>query len=95
MLALAVNGSVVAQTFVDPTGSNAVTLAVQLLRKKMDAYEAWNRKYPGYGGFMPWVSVSNTDPDLHPTPDWVGRVPSLDNGEWVWAIYAAEVYYIG
>lgn len=49
---------------------------------------AWNTKYPGFGGYMPWVKVGETDISL--LPEWSDRVPSLDNGEWIWGIYAVS-----
>eukprot|EP01012_Entosiphon_sulcatum_P042783 TRINITY_DN5687_c0_g1_i1.p1 TRINITY_DN5687_c0_g1~~TRINITY_DN5687_c0_g1_i1.p1 ORF type:complete len:527 (-),score=79.40 TRINITY_DN5687_c0_g1_i1:42-1601(-) len=77
----------------DPTSPAATVVggakaALRLLERKMDAYEAFNKMLPGYGGYLPWVHVA--DSGIVPTDDWVGRVPALDNGEWIWSLYAAQ-----
>jgi hypothetical protein len=52
------------QIFISPSNpTNATARAIQLLQRKMDTYLSWNKKYPGYGGFMPWVKVANTGLD--------------------------------
>jgi hypothetical protein len=56
----------------------------------MKSFEDFNTKYPGFGGFLPWISVNAGK--VEPTYDWQNRVPSLDNGEWFWSLYGlAEV----
>ncbi|TFK35374.1 hypothetical protein BDQ12DRAFT_635257 [Crucibulum laeve] len=62
-------------------------LAINILHKKWDTMNRFNATYPGFGGFLPWFAHSGSDP-LAPTWDWVNRVPALDNGENIWAIYA-------
>jgi hypothetical protein len=84
MLAQAVAGNLNAQIFI-----GGADVAVDLLTRKMNAYDAFNNTFPGYGCFMPWVSVNSSG--LGPTSDWIGRVPGLDNGEWAWALLAASV----
>jgi hypothetical protein len=59
--------------------------ALELAEKKIDSYERFATKYPGFGGFLPWIKVSGTD--ISPTSDWNNRVPSLDNGQLFWAAY--------
>lgn len=54
--------------------------------KKVDTLIAFDKKYPGYGGFLPWFAL-NDDGTVTPTWDWINRVPSLDNGEYFWAVY--------
>ena len=56
-----------------------------MLVKKIESYEQFNSKYPGFGGFLPWLSV--VDGVVSPTGGWTNRVPSLDNGELFWAMY--------
>jgi hypothetical protein len=87
LLAQAVAGNAEALLF----AGGSVDAVVALLARKMDAYEAFNASYPGYGCFLPWVNVSSAG--LAPLSDWSDpyRVPGLDNGEWVWAIFAAAV----
>ena len=36
--------------------SKAPQIAVGLLEKKLRGYQAWNRKYPGFRGYMPWFT---------------------------------------
>lgn len=49
-----------------------------MLKKKIATYEKFASDYPGYGGFLPWVSVTKLG--VTPTWDWTTGVPSLDNG---------------
>lgn len=65
----------------------ASEIAFRLLSQKLDTYLAFNASYSGFGGFLPWYN--NTFSSIEPTSDWVDRVPALDNGELVWAVYAA------
>eukprot|EP01116_Phalansterium_solitarium_P016408 TRINITY_DN3817_c0_g1_i1.p1 TRINITY_DN3817_c0_g1~~TRINITY_DN3817_c0_g1_i1.p1 ORF type:complete len:507 (+),score=135.42 TRINITY_DN3817_c0_g1_i1:2107-3627(+) len=69
-------------------GCNTTAFAVQLLSSKMDAYEDFDSRLPGFGGFLPWFTISNGH--ILPTWDWTSTVPSLDNGEWIWTLYAAS-----
>jgi hypothetical protein len=32
--------------------------AVEVIRKKTQTYEEFNSRYPGFGGFMPWVALN-------------------------------------
>lgn len=69
--------------------------AIQILTQKITMYEQYKKTYPGYGGFLTWVKV--TANGIEPTSDWSYRVPALDNGEWVWSLYAAykTLYALG
>ena len=31
--------------------------AIELLTKKIGSYEKFVKEYPGFGGFLPWMSV--------------------------------------
>jgi hypothetical protein len=66
----------------------SVNDALESLNLKLSAYEAFNAAFPGFGGFLPWYTVDATTGLMEPNPDWVNRVPSLDNGELFWAAYA-------
>ena len=68
----------------DPARARAA--ALDLLRRKISSYEKFNREYPGFGGFAPWVDVS--DAGMKPRPDWKDSVPGLDAGELVWSLMA-------
>jgi hypothetical protein len=62
---------------------------IDILTRKILSYEKWNKKYPGFGGFLPWYTVSDAGMDL--AWDWQDRVPSLDNGELIWSLAAAAL----
>ncbi|KAH3766789.1 GPI anchored protein [Pelomyxa schiedti] len=58
--------------------------AVDILERKIQAIEDFDKNFPGFGGFLPWFDV--TDAGISPTWDFEDRVPSLDNGEMIWGI---------
>lgn len=58
-----------------------------VLEAKIASYEAFDRAYPGYGGFLPWYEVK--DAGARPLGDWTDRVPVLDNGQLAWSLYLA------
>lgn len=88
VLARAVAGSADAARFVAPEKpSEAGKVAAELLRAKLESYLEFNATFPGFGGFLPWFN--NSRETVEPTGDWVGRVPGLDNGELLWAVYGA------
>lgn len=66
----------------------AVPRAVELLQSKLAAYREFQERYPGYAGFLPWVEIR--DGSMHPSGDWLGKIPGLDNGEWMWTMLMAE-----
>lgn len=84
----AIAGSSEAARFLSPEAPNqAPAIAVGILKQKLQAYRAFNATYPGFGGFLPWYIQNGSEP-LTPTWDWINRVPALDNGENLWAIFA-------
>lgn len=62
-------------------------IVISILEKKLESYQKFYETYPGYGGFMPWYYIKE---EVTPTDNWFGRVPGLDNGEWVWTLLIAE-----
>ena len=70
----------------DPAAAKAK--AVELLSQKMDSYHEFQDQNPGYAGFLPWYYI-NQDKTVA-TPDWQGKIPGLDNGEWIWTMMVAE-----
>jgi hypothetical protein len=93
LLALALNESNdLARTFFNsslPTSwtGNLTSFIYDQLNKKILTYENFNKKYPGFGGYLPWYHVNNSGISL--LPNWNNAVPSLDNGEMIWGIIAA------
>jgi hypothetical protein len=49
----------------------------KIIEQKILTLEAFYQKYPGFGGYLPWVYVNGTLPS--PTYDFINRVPALDN----------------
>lgn len=87
LLALAANGNAAAVAMLG--GRPAV---LEALSNKISAYDSFNQRYPAYGCFLPWFVVSNGQ--LEPSPGgWINpyRTPGLDNGELIWAVYAAAI----
>jgi hypothetical protein len=86
----------------DARKEQQVAAALDTLQRKLFSYRCFNASFPGYAGFLPWFSHLPSDrpgvcPDIAPTPDWLGKVPSLDNGQWAWSLLAAAeaLYSIG
>lgn len=87
MLAMALNGNTYAQIWVNNTNPESYfETAIAVLEKKIAGYESWNQRYPGFGGFIPWIY--NYDSGIVPTPGFATTVPGLDNGQMCWAIHA-------
>ena len=88
VLANALAGDSSAAVVVSPDApANAPEVAYGIMKTKLATYLAFNQSFPGFGGFLPWYN--NTNPTIEPTSDWVNRVPGLDNGELLWAVYGA------
>ncbi|KAM3511729.1 hypothetical protein MY11210_004619 [Beauveria gryllotalpidicola] len=82
----AVAGSPKAARFLSPGNPpKAPQIAVSIMETKLETYLKFNATYPGFGGFIPWMTTSLQN--IEPTWDWVNRVPGLDNGELLWAVY--------
>jgi hypothetical protein len=77
--------------FADGDEEKTEMLALQVLKGKLDSYNSFYERYPGYGGFLPWFLAGA---EMVPTDDWTGEIPGLDNGEWAWAMLAIE-YVLG
>lgn len=60
--------------------------ALNLVRSKVKTYEQFNKQFPGYGGYLPWVAIKNGS--IEPTWDFKTRTPALDNGQLFWAALA-------
>lgn len=86
LYAHAIAGNQQAATFVYPQNRlDAPQWAAAILNTKLQTYLNFNATYPGFGGFLPWFLANETN--IRPTSDWVNRVPALDNGELLWAVY--------
>lgn len=62
--------------------------AIDLVRRKVHAFEAFNQDFPGYGGFFPWVQYSTNLTHMSPAWNWQNSAPALDNGELFWGAFA-------
>ena len=88
VLTHALNGDRYAARFLSPTDlSEAPELAFGVMSTKLQSYLQFNQTFPGYGGYLPWFLQGGSE--LTPTDDWANRVPALDNGELLWAVYGA------
>jgi hypothetical protein len=67
--------------------SDLTSFIIDQLTKKITTYENFDRKYPGFGGYLPWYHVNDSGISL--LSNWDNSVPSLDNGEMIWSIAAA------
>lgn len=75
----AIAGDPYAARFVYPQNTaDAGQIAVAIMALKLNTYLAFNTTYPGYGGFLPWFFSNESG--IQPSPDWVNRVPALENG---------------
>ncbi|KHO01631.1 uncharacterized protein MAM_00632 [Metarhizium album ARSEF 1941] len=87
LYAHAISGSKEAARFLAPQNlSKAPKLAASILKTKLRTYLQFNESRPGFGGFLPWMTTGELQ--LSAAWDWVNRVPALDNGELIWAVYA-------
>jgi len=70
---------------------NAYRIAINLLNKKLTAYEQFNQSYPSFGGYLPWFTIKsdNNKSWIAPMPHWSDRTPALDNGQLAWSLYVA------
>lgn len=57
---------------------------LDVLERKIASYNDFHRRYPGFGGFLPWFAANGTEMNL--LNGWLSKVPSLDNGQLVWSI---------
>lgn len=83
IVALALDGDVLALQYVGGRDN-----LLKLLTLKMKGYAQFNQDYPGFGCYTPWVGFNQTAGTFVPMPDWMNRVPGLDNGEWFWSLFA-------
>ena len=60
-------------------------VAARQLSVKVNSYDLFDCRFPGFGGYLPWVAVA--DDGLTPQPGWETQVPALDNGQLIWATY--------
>lgn len=97
LLARALAGDAYARIFFsgqfDPKAPGIDNKLLNQMERKMTSLELWNRNYPGFGGWIPWVN--NNGSVVEPMPEWTHQVPALDNGEMVWGLYACEVVLSG
>lgn len=75
----AIAGSQKAARFLSPDQpGQAPAIAASIMKTKLQTYLQFNQTFPGFGGFLPWMTTSEAT--VTPTWDWNNRVPGLDNG---------------
>lgn len=67
----------------------SIAEALDVLQTKVTSFERFHSRFPGFGGFFPWVAFDGKG-NVTPTWDWQNRVPALDNGELFWAAFAVS-----
>jgi hypothetical protein len=91
LLAKAIAGDATARALLTPDPAHpelAVARAREVLRRKMDTYRRFDRRHPGFAGFLPWFKIERGE--MVPMDGWSDRVPGLDNGQLAWSLYMAE-----
>jgi hypothetical protein len=83
ILALALNDDPLALQFAGGRDN-----LIDVLALKIKGYKQFNESFPGFGCFTPWVQFNLTAGTFEPLPDWLHKVPGLDNGEWFWGLFA-------
>ena len=79
LLALALNGSIQAQSFVyaaNPT--DAPELAASILDQKLITYRAFNQTHPGYAGFLPIFESNSTS--IRAAQGYENKISAAENG---------------
>ncbi|KAH6888458.1 hypothetical protein B0T10DRAFT_514173 [Thelonectria olida] len=88
LYAQAIAGNKEAARFLTPDNLSAAPgFAASIMELKLKTYLEFNKTYPGFGGFLPWILTD--EQAVKPNDDWTNRVPGLDNGELIWAVYGA------
>uniref|UniRef100_A0A7E4W8T6 Ldi domain-containing protein n=1 Tax=Panagrellus redivivus TaxID=6233 RepID=A0A7E4W8T6_PANRE len=67
---------------------NVKDYVLDVLKRKLASYNGWDKQYPGFGGYLPWYSVTDDGMKLLEHEEWKSAVPSLDNGEMIWGLIA-------
>ncbi|KAM3552827.1 hypothetical protein ARSEF4850_007199 [Beauveria asiatica] len=79
----AIAGSSKAARFLSPGNpQKAPQIAVSIMETKLETYLRFNATYPGFGGFIPWMTTSSQN--IEPTWDWT---LIHMNSELLWAVY--------
>ncbi|CAF0990223.1 unnamed protein product [Rotaria sp. Silwood1] len=81
MLSLYLMDDIYARQFFGNTSQDDI---VQILERKIASYNDFHRRYPGFGGFLPWFAANGSAMNL--LNGWESKVPGLDNGQLIWSI---------
>jgi hypothetical protein len=81
MLSLYMMDDVYARQFFNNASQDDI---VEILEKKIASYNDFHRRYPGFGGFLPWFAANGSEMNL--LNGWESKVPGLDNGQLIWSI---------
>jgi hypothetical protein len=81
MLSLYMMDNVYARQFFGNASQDNI---VEILEKKIASYNDFHRRYPGFGGFLPWFAANGSEMNL--LNGWKSKVPALDNGQLIWSI---------
>jgi len=81
ILSLYLMDNVYARQFFGNASQDAI---VEILERKIASYNDFHRRYPGFGGFLPWFAANGSAMNL--LNGWETKVPGLDNGQLIWSI---------
>lgn len=81
MLSLYMMDNIYARQFFNNASQENI---VEILEKKIASYNDFHRRYPGFGGFLPWFTANGSQMNL--LNGWTSQVPALDNGQLIWSI---------
>lgn len=84
LLAHILDQNPLAQLLISNDSQTAISAVLNVLERKITSYEKFNRQYPGFGGYFPWVTVNSSG--MHLMEPWMNSTPALDNGQLIWAL---------
>eukprot|EP01084_Bolivina_argentea_P125332 222079_1 len=65
---------------------------INIINTKLLTFQTFNKMYPGFGGFLPWFTITQSSNKYYivPAGDWQSQTPALDNGAMYWSIYGLK-----
>eukprot|EP01084_Bolivina_argentea_P140791 247449_1 len=79
--------------YINNSKNSDLSIQLNIINTKLQAFEKFNQMFPGFGGFIPWFTIKQTSSSeyyIAPTNGWSDKTPALDNGEMYWGIYALK-----
>ena len=67
--------------------AKAPEIAADILGKKLRSYQAYQKNYPGFAGYVSWFHSGR---EMKPIGQWKQALPTLDMGEMAWSLLLVE-----